>query len=510
MSIQEKLKTWGSKFNNWLKRGDLVVTIVIVLGILAVLNFLTYQVFTRIDMTQNNIYSISQVSKEAVSDLDDVVRVKIYFSEDLPNEHAGLEEEVKDILNEYVSYSDGQVKVESIDPEELENTRRTLAGMGIPQMRFNVMKKGSYQVSTGYMGMAVQYGNEVESIPVIKNTQNLEYKITSAVKKVTQEKVPQVALVTSHGSLASGDQFKTAKEKLQEVYEVKEVNLAEEDIPNPIGTLVLPGPTQKLEQAELEKLDSFVMKGGSLLVLADGVRIESGLAATPNEIGINNLINNYGLQLNNDLVLDKSSARVNFSSGMMRFHSQYPPWVKVQKKNFNGDNVAVSDLESLTLPWVSSVDITGTSSDNYTVLARSTDGAWTQQNNFRLRPNAEFLPQNTQQYKLAVMTAGEINSAYSDQSTAEGRVILVGDSDFIKERYVGNNQNNLTFFQNLVDVVSLDSDLIKIRSKQVTDRPLRDISGTAKTALKYLNIFGLPVVVVIFGLVRYYIRKKRS
>jgi len=509
--LKDKLKQFGAKSNAWLKRGDLVITIIFVIGILAVVNFFSYQIFTRLDLTQNNIYSISEVSKRSVSELDDVLRIKIYFSDNLPSKYTNLESQVRDFLSEYVSYSSGQVKIESINPKELDNAQQKLSRLQIPQMRFNVMKEGSYQVSTGYMGIAVQYGDESEAIPVVKSTNNLEYKITTAIKKVTQKDMPSVGLVTSHGSLtAAKEELKTAKEKLNDIYQVREVDLTSEEVPDGVKTLILPGPKEKLASEQLEKLDSFVMKGGSLLLLVDGVKIEDGLVATQNDTGINDLVNSYGLELNQNVVLDDSCGRVAFNSGMFTFQSQYPAWVKITSENFNQDNVAVSDLESVTLPWPSSVEIIGTSSDQYITLAQSTSESWVQKEQYELRPNSDFSPEDTQQRKMAVMTSGELKSAYSDQSTEQGKVVLVGDSDFVKDRFLSQSKDNMVFLQNLVDSVTLDEDLIKIRSKQVTDRPLEDISAVAQTAVKYFNIFGLPVVVVIFGLIRYYTRKRRS
>lgn len=509
--VKDKLKQFGAKLNTWLKRGDLVITIIFVIGILAVVNFFSYQIFTRLDLTQNNIYSISEVSKNAVSELDDVLRIKIYFSDNLPSKYTNLESRVKDFLSEYVSYSGGQVKIESINPKDLDNAQQKLARMQIPQMRFNVMKEGSYQVSTGYMGIAVQYGDESEAIPVVKSTNNLEYKITTAVKKVTQENMPSVGLITSHGSLTAGnEELKTAKEKLEDIYQVREVDLGTGEIPEGVKTLILPGPKEKLASEQLEKLDSFVMKGGSLLLLVDGVKIEDGLVATQNNTGINDLVNSYGLELNSDVVLDDSCGRVAFNSGKFTFQSKYPAWVKITPENFNQNNVAVSDLESVTLPWPSSVEITGTSSDQYITLAQSTSESWVQEGQYDLRPNSNFSPRDTRSRKMAVMTSGQLSSAYSEQSTKEGKVVLVGDSDFIKDRFLSQSKDNMVFLQNLVDSLTLDEDLIKIRSKKVSDRPLEDISATAQSAVKYLNIFGLSAVVVIFGLIRYYTRKRRS
>lgn len=252
------------------------------------------------------------------------------------------------------------------------------------------------------------------------------------------------------------------------------------------------------------------MKGGSLVLLVDGVNIEEGLAATPNDTGINELVNNYGLHLNKNVVLDESSGRVSFSSGMYTYQSRYPPWVKILPDNFNKDNAAVADLESVTLPWPGSIDITGTTTEEHTVLVRSSENSWTQENNYDLAPDTQFSPEDIGQHDLAVIASGELNSAYSDQSTEQGKVVLVGDSDFVQERFLNQQRDNLVLFQNLVDSVTLDEDLIKIRSKEVSDRPLENISPIAQSTLKYLNIFGLPAVVVIFGLIRYYTRKRRS
>ena len=61
---------------------------------------------------------------------------------------------------------------------------------------------------------------------------------------------------------------------------------------------------------------------------------------------------------------------------------------------------------------------------------------------------------------------------------------------------------------NAVDYLTLDESLISIRSRGKTDRPLKELSEGLKNVIKFFNIFGISVLVVIFGLVRYYLRKK--
>ena len=66
--------------------------IIIVIGILAVINFFSYQIFYRFDLTQGKDYSISKASKNTVASLDDIVNIKIYFSDNLPAQYINLKQ----------------------------------------------------------------------------------------------------------------------------------------------------------------------------------------------------------------------------------------------------------------------------------------------------------------------------------------------------------------------------------------------------------------------------------
>src|SRR3990167_6126358 len=94
--------------NQFKKQYNLGTQIVIVVMIILVLNFLSYQIFTRFDITENKIYSISKVSKETIKNLDDAVNIKVYFSEDLPSQYLPVRQEVKDILAEYQNYANNK------------------------------------------------------------------------------------------------------------------------------------------------------------------------------------------------------------------------------------------------------------------------------------------------------------------------------------------------------------------------------------------------------------------
>ncbi|MFH1522925.1 MAG: GldG family protein [Patescibacteria group bacterium] len=496
----------------YLKSTDLGITVLIIAGILVVLNFFSYQIFYRWDLTQNKDYSISKVSKRAVGELEDIVNIKVYFSNDLPNQLITLKQEVGDILDEYQNYSNGNIRVEFINPEEIGE--QELLAKGIPALQFNVLEKDKYQVVKGYLGIIVEYGGKKEVLPIVQNTDNFEYQVTLAIKKVTSEDTITIGYIVSNGASDLENELSIANKKLQELYEVRPIDLSTaKEVAQDINTLLIVGPKEEFSEEQLKMIDSFLMRGGSLLLMVDGVKVEEGLFASSNDLNLDNLLEAYGVKLNHDLVLDTSSGMASFYSGFITFSINYPLWPKIIKQGFDQDNAIVSKLESITLPWSSSVDILTDKQDEsnrISYLAKTTNRAWRQTESYDLNPQQQFIPANdSKQYSLAISVAGTFNSAFGQERTDSGKLIIVGDSDFISDNFLQQPGDNLVFFQNLVDSLSLDEDLINIRSKGVSDRPIKEITDGQKTLARYFNVFGLTLIVIIFGMIRYFIRRRR-
>jgi gliding-associated putative ABC transporter substrate-binding component GldG len=503
-------------FNDKTKqKTDFSIMVLIIIGILIMVNFFSYQIFYRWDLTQNKDYSISKTSKGAISKLDDIVNVKAYFSSNVPSQYINLKQEVGDILDEYRTYSGGKIKTEFIDPAD-DNTKQTLYTAGIPELQFNVMEKDKLQVVKGYLGMIIQYGDKKEVIPVIQDTSNLEYQITLAVKKLTAKNLPVLGLLTSNGAPSKDSELKTAYTALSKLYEIRDVDLkTNSDISTDITTLLIVGPTQKFSDQELKGIDKFLMAGKSVLVSVDGVTVGQGLSATSNNTDLEKLLTKYGVRLNHDLVLDVVSGTASFSQGFMSFTLNYPFWPKVVKGRFDSNYAAVAKLESAVFPWASSIDVLTDSidkSDKISYLAKTTDKARLQESNYNLNPQLDFTAaQKEGTYDLAVAVSGKFKSAYGKEETSSGRLIAIGDSDFMRDNFLQNNPDNLLMFQNLVDSLSLDQDLINIRSKGVSERPIKDgLSDSTRAAIRYFNIFGLTILVIVYGIFRYFMRKRSS
>ncbi|MFA6551585.1 MAG: GldG family protein [Patescibacteria group bacterium] len=512
------MKDFLTKFK---KQYNLGTQVAIVIGIIAVLNFLSYQIFARLDLTQGKIYSLSSISKKTAKDLKDVVNVKAYFSENLPTQYLNVKQEVEDALAEYQSYAGNKLRVEFIDPKGDEELQRRLQMLGIPQLQFNVLENDKYQVLNGYLAIVVSYGDKQQAIPVINDTRNLEYQLTGAIKKVTAEKFPVIAFASGNGELGSESEMSFAGKKLGELYSTQTADLTKgEEISKDIDTLIIAGPKTNFSERTQYLIDQFIMSGKSVIFLINGANVNDNLQAVKNEGTLEKLLGSYGVKIEPAFTLDTSSDMASFNQGFLTFSTQYPFFVKVGESGLDQKNAAVAKLQSLVFPWSSPITVSDKAKTE--ILAKTTDQAWTMKDNFNLSPQGDFGATGASKgtYNLAVSINGKLNSAFDKyvpkdkesgqylSSTDNARIIVVGDANFIKDNFVRRYPDNLTFFQNIVDAVSLDSDLISIRSKAVSERPLKQISDSTKRTIKYGNIFGITGIVLAFGLWRYFGRKK--
>ena len=88
-----------------------------------------------------------------------------------------------------------------------------------------------------------------------------------------------------------------------------------------------------------------------------------------------------------------------------------------------------------------------------------------------------------------------------------GRLVVVGSSDFASDRYAQNSPDNLAFVQNAVDWLAQDEALIAIRSKNRAPPPLVFASGAMRDAVKYGNVIGVPVLLIVAGALRLWRRR---
>ena len=89
-------------------------------------------------------------------------------------------------------------------------------------------------------------------------------------------------------------------------------------------------------------------------------------------------------------------------------------------------------------------------------------------------------------------------------------MFVVGDSDFISPEFSRQSPSNEIFFMNLVDSVSNSANLASIRSKNIVDRPLKELEESEKNYWKFISIFGAAILIDIYGVSRIIRRRERS
>jgi len=493
LKISQKLK------NN----SDLILTVALGVGILILVNFFSYNFWWRHDLTADQHYSISPATKNIIKNLPDVVNVKVYFSDNLPSQFMPLRQSLTDVLAEYHSYSKN-FKVQYVDIKDGSEAETA----GIPKLQFNDYRQDKIEVVNGYMGLVINYRGKSEIIETVQNFSNFEYELSSRVKKLTGD-YSKIGLIGG-GSPDQSQQMDLARREISKLYSVE--NVSADKIPDDIKTILIVAVSRKFSDDELKGLDKFLMKGNSIVVLVDGISIDQDLKISENKSNLIDWLDLYGLKVNRDLVADSSAGIAAFGRGSVGFNVVYPFWPKILNKNFDQNNPLVSSLDGVILPWASSLEVDQSKLSEgaqISYLAKSSSDSWKFEGSFQVDPGQSFVkPEKFDQYNLALILSGKIKSAYGEASSDQARIFLVGDSDFIYDNFWQGNPINLIFAQNLIDGATLDADLANIRSKKVDARSLEESSVVNKELVKYLNIFGLTVVVLIFGLIRYYLRKK--
>ncbi len=527
-----------------INKANALIAIMIVIILVFFVNILSTQLFGRWDVTENKDYSISGTTEGVLKNLDDIINVKAYFTKELPGYLLVRNQDVRDILSEYETVSGNNVIVTFLDPGSDETIEQEARGMGIPTLQFNVVEKDKYQVTNGYLGIAVFYGDEREVIPIIQDTASLEYDLTAAISKVVREQIPTVAFLRGKGAWNRDSDMARLNQELQRQYRLRDIDITQgEDIPESVDTLVIPGVKEVLSEREKYIIDQFLMRGGDILVMAEGVNINPvDLTVEKINTGIGELTAQWGIRLNKNLALDTSNELAAFRTDQVQFFSPYPFWVKVPKAGFNPDSGIVNKLESLVLTWASTIEVLEeklTDATEKTDFIRTTAEGWKQDGDWQLNPRLIPPPEEGTQESLVLgtMLSGHFESLYdkdsipdinatdedgnvttepasSEQkekflaSTDEGRVIVIGDADFPLDVNLQRFESNAVFFQNLVDALTSDESLIQIRSKAVTDRPLKELSDSTKNAVKWLNIIGIPILFTLYGLARFMRRRK--
>ncbi len=501
-------------------------SVLLLLALLVGLNILAAQKYIYLDLTQDKVYTTSDATKNILKNLNRDVNVKFYISQDLPVDFVNIKTQLTDLMNQYQDIAGAKLKVSYEAPDSSKEKVAELAGKGIPQMQFNIVAKNKFELKQGFFGAEIVAGEGEsaarEVIPTVQSMSNIEYDFISAIYSVSRESKENLAFLEGHG------EKQIAVEGLEKYYSVSSLKIMsagakkgfyyeksaakEGEKPEQIfvdpKTLIIAGPSSEMTKEEITAVDEYVKNGGNLIVLAEAVNVDNSLNAVPVKNNINDLLKNYGIAINSDLIYDLRynsiiTYRQTFGQGYTTVSNYYPYWVRAQKENF-GDSASLSALQALIFPWVSSLALDDIGNYTAKALVSSSNQSGSASGTFNLLPGIQ-LPAADGAKKIIVASAMP-----KEKESKSGSVFVIGDSDFILSDFAGSAPDNKTFFMNLVDSVSNSANLSSIRAKSITDRPIREIDESEKSYWKFAVIFGAAIVLDIYGFFRIMKRKKMN
>ncbi len=473
-------------------------------GSLVVVNLLGSYIGGRLDLSPGQAYTLAPATRRMVRDLEDLVTVTLHASPELPTEVALMKRDVDDLLRDLRTAGRGRVRLVERDPTEDEAARREAELAGIQPVQFNVIGESELQVKQGYLGLSLQHGIETETIPFVQRTDDLEYRLVSAIRELTRERKPVVGLVSEIRGAGVG--LSELREQLDRGYEVRLIDLADSTQPaEDIVALVLAGSPDTLSSAQLERLGGFLERGGGALVLAPGMQVsQRAPTAEPKPVAWNALLQPYGVSIRSDMAYDLLANEViPLPTDFGRVLQVYPFFIRAQSSRLSPVN---QDLGAVVLTWASTIDTTGAARGTVTPLLTSSPAAGTFTGLTTIEPTQDF-PQTQLEPRLLAAT---VTPADSTGAARRGRIAVVGSLDFTTDRFVRTAPENLAFTLNAVDWLAQDETLIAIRSKERRPPPLLFTSAATRETVKYANLVGLPLLVAAAGLIHLIRRRRRT
>jgi ABC-type uncharacterized transport system involved in gliding motility auxiliary subunit len=458
-----------------------VLSVFLVIAIVSGLNYIGQRHLKRFDTTGSGRFTLAPQTTQVLGKLNKDVDVKAFFP---GGDYAPL----KELLIEYATAS-RRLHYEFVDPDRQPDVAK----------QYEVTVYGTFQ--NPFTGSQLKFGTVVVSCgnrreKIEKRSEEVqEEDLTNAIIKVGRSEAKKIYFIQGHGEKDPSDTerigYSEAKKALEDQgYKVETANLASlGKVPADAKVLVEAGPTAEPFPQELQFVNDFLGSGGGLLVLVD----------PPPAPSLQSFLKGWGVQVDNDIVLDVSGA------GRLMGAGPSVPLV------LNYESHKITDrFKAMTFfPFTRSVQPEKDVPSGVTVetLFKSNPNSWGETDlkskEATYDPGVDFkgpLP-------LAVASTKEVKPSSDKSPAIKARVVVVGTSSFPINAYFPA-QGNGNLFLNMVSWLAQDEDLISIRPKPAEDRRIL-LSQSQLAMLRLLTIFMLPGVALFAGIVVVWSRRRR-
>lgn len=533
--------------------------ITLFIGILVGINVIAAFMFFRWDLTQEKRYTISDATKKLLQNLEHQVVIKVYLTGDFPAGFERLERAIQETLESFVDEGGSNVAYHFIEPTDPKLQEKLIEKGLIPTNLF-ANEEGKRTERLVFPGAVLVYEGKEYPVQLLKGNKSatpeqqlnqsyegVEFELASAIRRLAQKDRKRIGILVRHTKVPP-PRFSDFLANLQQNYDLYF------DVQNPENwdkgdLLIISKPDTPFNEDEKFRLDQFVMRGGKLLLFADGARVDSvsleGTFAQPLDINLDDLLFKYGCRINQNLIKDLSCAMIPLNVGNMGDKPQIKPmpWRFFPLINNFGKHPIVRNLDALYARFPSSIDTIQVEGIKKTPLLLSS--RYTQlrkapvlvgYNEARQQPDPREY--NAGEKPIAMLLEGSFSSLYNNRllpndprmksfvgKSKPTQIIVVSDGDLIVndidykrnaplplgyDRLSGNTFANRDFALYAVDYLADSEGLITARNKQVTLRPLDKLRlKEERTQWQLLNLLGPLVLIGLIGAAWQWNRKRR-
>ena len=473
--------------------------------------FVNNQLFSsvRLDLTENQIYSLSDGSKQVLKDIDEPINLYFYFSDKASKNMTSLRNyanRVEGLLTEYETFANGKLKLQVLDPQVFSEQEDQADQFGL--IAANIGTAGE----SIYMGLAAT--NAVDGQQVIaffdpQKEASLEYEISKLIYQLNEPEPLNITLITDiaaeGGQNSMTGQFEppwTFLTQLKQLYKVEQFGFDIVNLPDETDVLFLIHP-KELSETLLFVIDQYALSGGKILVFVDAHNESDPLAMMDEPIPSNNssnldrLFRAWGVQFDSENVLLDAMAglEIRTESGGVTRHFGF---VGFSAEQIDREDVITSNLEVINGASFGVFNQYEDSKTMWLPLIQSTQNSGLMDVGTYVKTQtpeelAKSYQSDNQSYVLAVRLFGQANSAFEQApeglelaeiktSTNRLNVILVGDTDMLADRFWVQQSNffgqiistpfanNGDFIINAVERLGGSDALISIRSREQFSR----------------------------------------
>ena len=566
----------------------LATTLILILG----LNFTSSYIFQRIDLTAEKRYSLTDFTKESLENLDEQIFITIYLDgDDLPLQFKKFRSSIKEILDIFTIYSKQNLNYEFVNPTDEEKSEQErnllyneLYNLGITPIENYETTEGkatqtlifpsavitsSYYDIKGDSLVTKRIGlnllnndpNFEQSSPqnINNSIQTLEYSFINEIIKLNKKIKPKIAFIEGHGELAPIETIEM-RNLLHEYYQVMGGELqGEYGILDNFEAIIIAKPTSEFSKRDKFVIDQYIMNGGKVLWLIDGVNISMdsvyyyerafAMPALTQQLKIDDQLFTYGIRINTDILQDAfcSSIMLKGTSATGEVRNHWYQWFYFPLLITQNTHVINKYLDGIKTEFISSIDTVGKNPDiKKTVLLTSSNMTRKITVNMPLQIDFDEInhepDQNLyvdQNIPVAILLEGQFpslfkgrmidnlipNKTYFKEKSKNTKMIVVADGDIIKNVVKSDNETmpisfdkyslynyygNQQFIMNALNYLCDDEGLMSLRSREIKLRLLdKSVVDKNKSTWQIFNLFAPIILIILLGLIIHFFRVRK-